>query len=124
MKFLDPTPQSISLSQDSILHNPSKFSPTLDAFNASFFLVTNGTVAANRILYITLPEIHAERPTSKQTIVSQKVMIENEAQLADFATQVLKNENVTTKLTGRTRLHLKGLPSNNVDYREETTYKG
>jgi hypothetical protein len=124
LKFLDPTPESISLSQESILHNPSKFSPTLDSFNASFYLVTNDTVAADRILYLTLPEIKAARPSSNQTIVSQTVMIENEEQLTDFATQVLQNENVTTRLEGRTKLHLKGLPTNNVDYRETTTYKG
>jgi len=124
LKFLEPSPQSLLISQESVLHNPSKFSPTLDSFNASFYVVTNGTVATSRILYLTLPEIHATRPSSNQSIVSQTVKIENEAQLADFATQVLHNENVTQRLEGRTRLHLKGLPSNNVDYQETTTYKG
>lgn len=124
LQFLDPTPDSVTLTQKAVLHNPSKFTPTLDSFNASLFLVTNGAVAANRMMSLTLPEIHATKPTSTPTIDSQKLMIEDQGQLTDFATQVLKNEEVTTRLEGKTKLHLGALPVTNVDYKETTTFKG
>jgi hypothetical protein len=124
LQFLDPTPESIVLTQRSILHNPSTYTPTLDSFNASLYVVTNGTVATDRIMYITLPEIHATKPKATTNIEGQKVTIENIDQLTDFATQVLKNEEVETKLTGKTKLHLGKLPVVTVDYDTSTTYKG
>lgn len=124
LQFLDPTPSSIALSQKSLLHNPSKFTPTLDSFTASLFLVTNGTVGSSRLLTLVLPEIHATKPTSEAVIEGQTVTIDDVDELTNFATQVLKNEEVTTRLVGKTKLHLGKLPTTNIDYKESTTYKG
>lgn len=123
LQFLDPTPDSVTLTQRAILRNPSRFTPTLDSFPASLFLVTNGTVAAKRMLTITLPEIHATK-TSTQVIDGQKLNIEDVDELTQFATQVLESEEVSTQLQGKTKLHLGALPVTNVNYKETTTFKG
>lgn len=124
LQFLDPTPESLAISQQSILRNPSKFTPTLDHFNASILLVTNGTIAKTGYMTLLLPEIHAKKPQSDVVIESQKATIDDAEQLAEFATQVLKNDNVTMRLEGRTKLHLGKLPATNVNYKESVTFKG
>jgi len=124
LKFLDPTANSLSLSQTGTIHNPIMYTPTLDPFNASLYLVTNDTFAQDRIMQITIPQIHALHPTSQSTIVSQTVYIENMDQLTDYSTQVLKNEWVETALTGKTNLHLGKLPVVNVDFNSTSKYKG
>jgi hypothetical protein len=124
LKFLDPTPDSLSLSQTGIVHNPITYTPTLDPFNASLYLVTNNTFAQDRIMQITIPQIHAMHPTSQSTVVSQTVHIENMDQLTDYSTQVLKNEWIETALTGKTKLHLGKLPVVTVDFNSTSKYKG
>jgi len=124
LEFLDPTSTSIILTQKAILHSPSMYTPSLDAFNASLFLVTNGTFGAVPMLSIPMPKIHALHPQSNVTILNQELSISNLDQLTDYATAVLSNEEVTTALTGRPKLHLGGLPAINVNYNSSTTYKG
>jgi len=124
LEFLDPTPNSVVLTQKAILHSPSMYTPTLDAFNASLYLITNGTFASAPILQIHMPKIHALHPKSNVTILGQDLSISNLDQLTDFATAVLTNEEVNTALTGKTNLHLGGLPVVNVNYNTSTTYKG
>ena len=124
LQFLEPTPNSLVLTQKSTLHNPSKFTPTLDPFNASFYVSVDGAISEDRITQILLPEIHATKPSSEAIIEGQILSIDSLDQLTLFATEVLKNEYVDTVLKGKTKLHLGALPAQNVDYYEATTYKG
>jgi len=124
LKFLDPTPTSVSLTQGAILHSPSIFTPILDSFSAASYLVTNGTFASIPMIFLQMPRIHALHPTSSALIVDQMVEINNLDQLTDYAIAVLSNENVTTALTGKTDLHLGKLPVVHIHYNTSTTYKG
>ncbi len=124
LKFLDPAPDSLSLSQTAIIHNPIIYTPTLDSFNASLYLLTNDTFAQDRIMQITIPQIHAMHPTSQSTIVGQTVHAENMDQLTDYSIQVLKNEWIETALTGTTKLHLGKLPVATVKFNTTSKYKG
>jgi Protein of unknown function (DUF3712) len=124
LEFLNPTEDSITLTQSATLYSPSIFTPTLDPFNASLYLVTNGTLAAEPMIYIPMPSIHAIHPQGNITINNQVIPIANLDQITDFATAVLANEYVTTALSGSTNLHEGALPVVNVNYNSQTTYKG
>ena len=124
LRFLDPTPDSIVLTQKAILHSPSIFTPTLDPFNATLWLVTNGTFATAPLNVITMPRIHALHPRSNASVVDQECPLLTPDQIADYATQVLVNKNVSTALTGKTKLHIGALPVTNINYNTTTTYAG
>lgn len=123
LQFLDPAPDAITITQSAILHNGDIFTPTLDAFNASLYLVTNGTFGPTPIATLTIPSVHVLHPTSSVNFAQQRVKISDLDQLTDYAIQVLAQENVTTALTGEARLHEGRLPTINIHYNSSTTYK-
>jgi hypothetical protein len=122
LQFLNPTPNQITLTQKAGLHSPSFYTPTLDPFLAGLWLVTNGTFSANPFTQIQFPSIHALHPDSNVTFSNQVLNILDSDLLAEFATQVLSQENVTTALTGSTKLHEGKLPTVNIKYNSSTTY--
>ncbi|KUJ14279.1 uncharacterized protein LY89DRAFT_736324 [Mollisia scopiformis] len=124
IQFLSPTSDSIVITQKAILHSPSMYTPTLDPFNASLYLVTNGTFAASPMIILPMPRIHALHPQSNASIDNQNTTIVDLDQVTEYATTVLTNETVTTALTGRTKLHEGKLPVNWVNYNSSTTYLG
>jgi len=124
LEFLDPTPSSISLTQEAILHSTSMYTPSLDPFTAGTYLITNGTWSAEPLIYMGMPAIHATHPTSISKIDSQSVQIANQDQLAAFAIAVLTSENVTTGLAGKTKLHEGKLPVLTINYNTTVTYAG
>ncbi|QSZ31013.1 hypothetical protein DSL72_000574 [Monilinia vaccinii-corymbosi] len=124
LNFTNPTPDTIVLSQIGTLHSPSMYTPTLDPFNASSYLVTNGQYAPEPMVIIPLPRIHALHPKSSISIANQELSIVSINALSDFATAVLSREYVTTALVGKTKLHLGALPVVNIDYNQTSTYKG
>lgn len=124
IEFLDPTPNTVTLTQKAILHSPSIYTPTLDPFNASLWLVTNGTFASEPMSILTMPRIHALHPKSNASVIGQTVQILNLDQITEYATQVLSLKNVSTALTGRTNLHEGKLPTVNIKYNTTTTYAG
>lgn len=124
IEFLDPTPNTVTLTQKAILHSPSIYTPTLDSFNASLWLVTNGTFASAPMNAIVMPKIHALHPTSNASVIGQTVAIENLDQITEYAIQVLTQKNVSTALTGKTNLHEGHLPVISINYNTTTTYAG
>lgn len=124
LKFTDPTPDTIVLSQVGILHSPSMYTPTLDPFNASSYLVTDGQYASSPMVIIPLPKIHALHPKSTISVENREVSIVSLDALSDYTTAVLSNEYVTTALVGKTKLHEGALPVITVNYNQTSTYKG
>ncbi|RDL35988.1 Uncharacterized protein BP5553_06600 [Venustampulla echinocandica] len=124
LQFLNPSATSVTLTQRAILHSPSKFTPTLDSFNASTFLVTNGTFGAAPMIFVTMPSIHVQHPKSNVAVEDSKVMINNMDQLTNFATQAVAQEYVSTALVGETTLHLGALPTVKINYNSTSKYKG
>jgi hypothetical protein len=123
LQFLDPKPNSITLTQKATLHTTTIFTPTLDPFTASLWLATSGIFPSDPITSIELPAIHALHPDSNVTIINQVLNISNPQELADFTIQVLSQENVTTALTGSTRAHEGKLPVVTINYNSSITYK-
>ena len=124
LEFLDPTPDTVVLTQKAILHSPSIYTPTLDPFNATLWLVTNGSFATEPLNILAMPRIHALHPKSNASVVNQEVTILNQAQIAEYATQVLSSKNVSTALTGKTTLREGHLPATNINYNTTLTYAG
>jgi hypothetical protein len=124
LKFLNPTSDSIVLTQEVILHSPSIYTPTLDSFTAASWLVTNGTFGPVPMLMIPMPQIHALHPVSNHSVENLNITIANLQQVTDYATALITQENVTTALTGKTKLHEGKLPVVNINYNSSSTYKG
>jgi len=124
LEFLAPTPDTVVLTQKAILHSPSIFTPTLDAFNATLWLVTNGTFAAAPLNMLEMPKIHALHPKSNATVLNQDVALLNQDQIVDYVTQVLTKKTVSTALTGKTILRLGELPSTKINYNTTLAYAG
>jgi hypothetical protein len=124
LQFLNPSEKTLTLSQKAILHSPSMYTPTLDPFNASLYLVTNGQYASTPMSMLTMPRIHALHPQSNATVEAQQVDILDQAEVAAYATAIMTQEEVTTALVGRTKLHEGKLPVTWVNYNTTLTYKG
>ena len=124
VEFRSPTADSLVITQKAVLTNPSIYTPTLDPFNASLYLLTNGQFGASPMLDIPMPRIHAQHPQMTIGIENTFCKIRNLDQVTDFAVAALTLETVTTALTGRTDLHLGKLPSTWVTYNTTFTQKG
>ncbi|RAL60030.1 hypothetical protein DID88_000656 [Monilinia fructigena] len=92
------------------------YTPTLDPFNASSYLVTNGQYASIPMVIMTIPKIHALHPQSSISVENQTLSIVSIDALSDYTTAVLGNEYVTTALVGKTNYTrgLNGLKGFNV----------
>jgi hypothetical protein len=124
LEFRQPTNETLVITQNAILHSPSIYTPTLDPFNASFWLLTNGQYGSEPMLNLSMPRIHALHPQSTNSVENQLVDINSLEQVTAFATAVLTQENVTTALTGRTKLHEGALPVTWVSFNTTITQKG
>jgi hypothetical protein len=124
LKFLEPTSNSVVLTQEVILHSPSIFTPTLDSFTAASWLVTNGTFGPTPMMMIPMPEIHALHPVSNAGVQSVNLSIASLEQVTEYSTAIILQESVTTALTGKTKLHEGKLPVVNINYNSSSTYKG
>lgn len=122
--YLSPTSTSFLFSQSAIVHNTNIFTPTLDPFNATLYLVSaNGTLFPDALTTITIPAIHA-LDNSQVNITNTPITIADEAAVSEYCIAVLTQKNVTNRLVGRTNVHLGGLPVNTVDYNQDVTYAG
>jgi len=124
LEFLDPTPEYITLTQKAILHSPSMYTPTLDPFSAGSYLVTNGTYSSEPMIFIEMPRIHALHPKSNASVEGQVVHINNLEAVTNYCIAVLTQEEVTSALVGKTKLHEGKLPVVTINYNTTTTYKG
>lgn len=120
IEFLSPTPNSILLKQTADLHSPSIYTPKLDAFNASLYLVTNGTLASAPMISVPVPALHVRHPDTNITIETNATFISAD-QIAAFSTEVISQEYVSTALVGKTKLHEGHLPVTTVNYHTIST---
>ncbi|OBT88356.1 hypothetical protein VE02_02281 [Pseudogymnoascus sp. 03VT05] len=123
LKFMKPSLDSLTLSVDALQHSDSQFTPTLDAFNVSMHLVTDGITSEKVITQIGMPQIHAHHPDTNIVITDQKAMIVDMDQVTAFAKQVLTQESIEVRMEGKTKLHLGALPVNSVNYNSSITFK-
>lgn len=124
MKFTNPTEEFLTLSVDAVQHSSSIFTPTIDAFNVTMHLVTDGISAVEPITQIPMPEIHVQKPDTKIGVDGQQVRILDFDQVAAFAIQLLNQPNVTVRMIGSSKLHEGALPVINIKYNSSITFDG
>ncbi len=124
LEFRSPTANTLIMTQRAELTDPSMYTPTLDPFSAQLWLLTDGQFGAEPMLALPMPRIHAQRPYVNASVENAFVEIESLDQVTAFATAVLSLETVTTALTGRTKLHLGGLPTTWVKYNTTIVQNG
>jgi len=100
------------------------YTPTLDPFTAASYLVTNGTFAAEPMIFIQMPRIHALHPVSNASVEGQLVHINSLDAVTNYCIAVLEQESVSSALVGKTDLHEGKLPVVHINYNTTTTYKG
>ncbi|TAQ85350.1 hypothetical protein B7494_g6317 [Chlorociboria aeruginascens] len=123
LAYLDPTPDTIRISQTVNISSGSRYTPTLSPFNATLYLVTNGTRSKDVLDVLSFPALHATKH-AQSTITDQLVQLSNQEQIAEYTTQVLNNVNITTGLHGRPKLYLGKLPTTTVTFDKDVTYLG
>ena len=126
LQFLDPTADSLVITQRATLHNPSTFTPTLDAFVADNYFVRNDTeqYGPTPLVQLQMPEIHSLHPKSEAVLELRRYAILSHEEVNAYVSATLKQEYVTSALVGKTKLHLGALPVTNIKYNTTTTYKG
>ncbi|CAD6498924.1 BgTH12-04580 [Blumeria graminis f. sp. triticale] len=127
IRFIVPTPSSITLTQTVLLYTKTRFTPTLKPFVASIYAVHNGSYSKVPMTTARFPEVHAIHPVSMTHLTNTFLNFSSDAEreeVARFATQVLTQDRVTTALVGRGSLQLGALPLMTVNYNKTTTFQG
>jgi len=122
ISLLEPTPNSFTMYQKGLLHSPSIFTPTLDAFNASLYLFDTNPIIPFATL--ALPRIHATHKQPSQILINHTVPITNVDEFAQYATTVMQKEEYKLGIQGKTTLHIGALPIQHVNYNDVVTLKG
>lgn len=124
ISFTQPTVNGLTLAGAAQQYSSSIFTPTIDAFNVTMHLVTNGTTASDPITQIAMPQIHAHHPITSISVAAQPVPILSYDQVTDFALALLNEPNVTVRMEGNTKLHEGALPVINIKYNSSMTFDG
>jgi hypothetical protein len=124
ISFTQPTVDSITLAASAVQHSSSIFTPTIDPFNVTKHLVTDGITVSDSITGIAIPRIHAYHPNTDITVAPQEVPIISFDQVSDFAIGLLSQPNVTVRMAGNTKLHEGALPVINIKYNSSMTFNG
>lgn len=124
ISFTNPAVDHLTLAAGAVQHSSSIFTPTVDGFNVTMHLVTNGTMSPDSITQITMPQIHAHHPNTVITVDPQQVPILDFDQVTDFAIALLNQPNVTVRMAGNTKLHEGALPVIPIKYNSSLTFLG
>jgi hypothetical protein len=122
--FTNPAVDHLTLAAGAVQHSSSIFTPTVDPFNVTMHLVTNGTTSPDSITQIAMPRIHAHHPDTIITVDPQQVPIIDFDQVTDFAIALLNQPNVTVRMAGYTNLHEGALPVIPIKYNSSLTFLG
>ena len=117
LSVTNPTPTSVDIKLDSVVHSSSSYHPSLDAFNASLALA--GAGAFGSILLPTLTSTGAAPVHVEQTL-----NITDEEAFETYNKALLGSQNLTQSISGRTWLHQGSLPATEVSYDKSVTMNG
>jgi len=112
-----PTSDSIHLKIDTVIRSNSSYHPRIDAFRAGLSL--KGEVP---FLYLNVPESKSTKET--HVTVDQDVKLASLAAFTNYTLLVLGTETFQLHMDGKTNIHLKGLPTMDVNYNKVITMKG
>jgi hypothetical protein len=113
----NPQAEGVHLKIDSVIRSGSSFHPTIDAFRARLSLD-----GQSPFLYIEIPEAKSEAKT--HITVEQDINFASMEAFTGYTKTVLASENFDIHLDGKTKIHLSGLPSMDVNFNKIITMKG
>ena len=113
----NPQPDGVHLKIDTLIKSGSSFHPTIDGFRAALSLP-----GQEAFLHIEIPQAKSESET--HITVEQDVKFASLDNFSGYTKAVLASETFEVHLDGKTKLHLSGLPSMDVDYNKVITMKG
>lgn len=113
----NPHQDSIQLKLDTVIKSNSSYHPKIDAFRAALSLP-----GQTPFLYIDIPETKSEKETP--VTVDQHVQLASKDAFSEYTKLVLASQEFNIHLDGKTKIHLSGLPSMDVDYDKVVTMKG
>lgn len=110
-------PEKVHLKIKSIARSSSSFHPTLDAFQAGLSLP-----GKEPFLFLNVPETKAEAET--EIDIDQDAPIVNLDSFNEYTKTTLASETFTVVMSGKTKVHQKGLSAISVDYNKNIEMKG
>ncbi|KAF2442144.1 hypothetical protein P171DRAFT_433702 [Karstenula rhodostoma CBS 690.94] len=113
----NPEPDKIHLKIKSIARSSSSFHPTLDAFEAGLSLP-----GKEPFLFVNVPETKAEAET--EINIEQDAPIANMDSFKEYTKTTIGSETFTVVMSGKTKVHQKGLSAISVDYTNQIEMKG
>lgn len=112
-----PTEDSVNLKIDTVIKSGSSFHPEIDAFKAGLALK-----GKEPFIYVDIPAAKSEAET--HITVEQEVKLENLDRFSEYTKTVLASDDFEVYMSGKTTLHLSGLPAMDVDYNKVVKMKG
>lgn len=113
----DTEPDKVHVHIEAIAHSSSSFHPTLEAFRAGLSLE-----GQDPFIYLDIPQTKAEDDTPID--VDQEAPIVNMDSFIGYTKTALASEEFTIFLSGKTKVHQKGLSAISVDYNKQVKMKG
>ncbi|KAJ4382852.1 hypothetical protein N0V86_002077 [Didymella sp. IMI 355093] len=117
MEVTNPQPNSVHLKIDNTIRSDSSYHPRIEAFRAGLSLE-----GQEPFIYINIPEAKSEGET--YITVDQDVTFDSADGFTAYTKAVLASEELTIDLSGKTTIHISGLPATKVDYNKKITMKG
>ncbi|KAF2026486.1 hypothetical protein EK21DRAFT_74074 [Setomelanomma holmii] len=113
----NPGTDGAHLKLGSVIRSDSSYHPTIDGFTAALSLE-----GKQPFLHMKIPITQSEAVTN--VTVDQDVKFTSVEAFTEYTKFVIGAEEFKVYLDGKTKIHLKGLPSMNVDYDKVVTMKG
>jgi hypothetical protein len=110
-------PEKVHIKIKSIARSSSSFHPTIDAFEAGLSLP-----GKEAFLFLNVPETKAEAET--EIDIDQDAPIVNLNAFKEYTKTTIASEKFTVVMSGKTKVHQKGLSAISVDYNKNIELKG
>lgn len=110
-------PDQVHVKIKAIARSSSSFHPTLEGFQAGLSLPGH-----EPFLYLNIPETKAEAETNIN--IDQDAPIVNMDSFKEYTKTAIASENFTVLMSGKTKVHQKGLSAISVDYDKHVQLKG
>ncbi|KAJ4296286.1 hypothetical protein N0V90_006331 [Kalmusia sp. IMI 367209] len=110
-------PNQVHLNIKSIARSGSSFHPTIEGFKAGLSLE-----GKEPFLYLNVPEVKAEAETDIN--IDQDAPIVNLDSFKEYNKVAMASETFTLLMSGKTKVHQKGLKAISVDYNKKIEMKG
>lgn len=116
-EVINTEPNKVHVSTKAIARSSSSFHPTIEGFRAGLSLE-----GQEPFLYLDMPDTKAEAET--YISIDQDAPIVNMDSFKEYTKTVIASEQLTVIMSGKTKIHQKGLSAISVNYNKQVQLKG